>query len=64
MDRHFHRLFLIATIALAPILLSSFTWRCNSISLHLRTWGVEYKFEKGACTSDLKQQIEPVKNDM
>lgn len=43
------RLALIAILALSPILLSSFVWQCNLVLLHLKAWGVEYIFQKGAC---------------
>ena len=43
------RLALIAVLAVSPIIISAFTWRCNSVNLHLKAWSVEYSFEKGAC---------------
>ncbi|MGB3656173.1 MAG: hypothetical protein WBA41_33855 [Rivularia sp. (in: cyanobacteria)] len=42
------RLFLIAVLAVSPIIIAAFTWRCNSVNLHLKAWSVEYSFEKGA----------------
>ena len=43
------RLVLIAVLAVSPIIIAAFTWRCNSVNLHLKAWNVEYTFEKGAC---------------
>jgi hypothetical protein len=57
------RLILIAIIALSPIGLSAFAWRCNSVSFHFKTWGVEYMFQKGSCSSSEQLQMEQVKND-
>ncbi len=48
--KKFHsRLALIAVLAVSPIIIAAFTWRCNSVSLNLKAWSVEYSFEKGAC---------------
>jgi hypothetical protein len=58
MNRRYRGIF-ITVLALLPVTLSTFTWRCNSVSFHLKTWGVEYSFEKGSCTTSHGQpQIE------
>ncbi|MDJ0677041.1 MAG: hypothetical protein QNJ36_16945 [Calothrix sp. MO_167.B42] len=49
MKIHQRRLALVAFLAVSPIIIAAFTWRCNSVTLRLKAWSVEYSFEKGAC---------------
>ncbi|AUB41699.1 hypothetical protein COO91_07761 [Nostoc flagelliforme CCNUN1] len=42
---------LIAALALVPIITSLWFSKCNSVTLQLKAWEIEYIFQKGACAT-------------
>ncbi|BAY66996.1 hypothetical protein NIES22_71400 (plasmid) [Calothrix brevissima NIES-22] len=47
---------LIAVLVIVPIISSLWLSRCNSVTLRLKAWEIEYIFEKGACVTPSDNQ--------
>jgi hypothetical protein len=48
-------LIILALIALAPSLIILLDNNCNSVSLGIKAWGLEYRLEEGGCDVQPKQ---------
>jgi hypothetical protein len=48
-------LIILALMALAPSLVILLDNNCNSVSLGIKAWGLEYRLEEGGCDTQPKQ---------